>query len=106
MFIGGQSVQSRPLRVWKLGLTTSLRVTSHKSKCDMDVYMASPFGGDAWDFVLRVGSSKKLDPPLKANLEIFWQKIIKILTLMDIRHTFMGVFEVQKSGLCLHGGTW
>ena len=29
--------------------------------------MATLFGGEAWDFVLRVGSSQKLDPTLNLN---------------------------------------
>ena len=29
-------------------------------KYDMDVYMATLFGGEAWEFVLRIVSSKKL----------------------------------------------
>ena len=35
-------------------------------KYDMDAYMAILFVGEVW--VLRVGSSKKLDPTLKTSL--------------------------------------
>ena len=48
-------------RAWKLGFTTSHGVSS--PKYDMDVYIATLFGGEVHDFVLRVGLSKKLDPP-------------------------------------------
>ena len=46
--------------------------TSHGSqvlspKHVMDAYMAILFGGEAWDFVLRVGSSKKLEPTLSTT---------------------------------------
>jgi hypothetical protein len=65
-------VQSEPLRARTLGLTTSHRVPNPKSKYDVDVYMASLLEVKAWDFVLEVGSSKKLDPTLDANFEIFF----------------------------------
>jgi hypothetical protein len=32
-----------------------------------DAYIAILFGGEAWDFVLRGGTSKKLDPTLNAS---------------------------------------
>ena len=39
----------------------------------------------AWDFVLGVGSSKKLDPTLDKNLETFFgHEITKGLTLGDV----------------------
>jgi hypothetical protein len=40
-------MQSQPLRAWKLGLTTSHVVPS--PNYDMDAYMATLFGGEAWD---------------------------------------------------------
>ena len=56
----GQIVQSQPWRAWKLGLTTSPDVPS--PKYDMDAYTTPLVGGEALPrFMLRVGSSQKLD---------------------------------------------
>ena len=64
----GQFVQSHLLRAWKLGLTTSHISLVLSSKYDMNAYMATILGDDARDFVLRVESSKKLDPTLNTSL--------------------------------------
>ena len=56
----GQSMQSQPLKAWKLGLTTSHRVPSPSPNYDMDAYMTTLFGGEAWDFVLRVQHSTQV----------------------------------------------
>ena len=42
-----QSMQSQPMRAWKLGHATSHGVPS--PKYPMDAYMATLFGGKAWD---------------------------------------------------------
>jgi hypothetical protein len=67
-------MQSQWSRAWKLGLTTSHGVSS--PKYDMDVYMTILFGGEAHDLVLRVGLSKKLDPPLNTISENFLHNVI------------------------------
>ena len=65
-FTRGQSVQSQPLRAWKLGLTTSHGSQVVSLKYDMDAYMATLFGGEAQDlcydsglaFLLELGQAK------------------------------------------------
>ena len=52
----GSSKQSQPLRAWKLGLTTAHKVGS--PKYDMDAYMATLFGGEAWDLCWELGQAK------------------------------------------------
>ena len=36
-------------------------------KYDMDGYMTTLFGGEAWELVLKVGSNTKLDPILNTS---------------------------------------
>ena len=50
---GPKSMQSQPLRAWKLGLTISHGSQVLSPKYDMDVYMATLFEGEAWDLCLR-----------------------------------------------------
>ena len=43
-------MQSQLLRAWKLGLTNSdVRSQVLSAMYDIDAYMASLFGGEAWD---------------------------------------------------------
>ena len=42
-------MQSQPLRAWKLGLTTSHGSEALSPECDIDAYIATCIGGDAWD---------------------------------------------------------
>ena len=58
--------------------------TSHSSqvlgpKYNMDAYMRALFEDEAWDFVLRVRSSKKLDPTFNTRpMSFFLHKSTKI----------------------------
>ena len=54
----GQSVQSLLLRSWKLGLTTLHGSQVLCSKYDMDAYMATHFGGEAWHLCSELGQAK------------------------------------------------
>jgi hypothetical protein len=61
-------MQSQPLRAKKLGLITSYgSQVLRSSNYDVDAYVVTLYGCEAWDFVLRVGSSQKLDPTLNPN---------------------------------------
>jgi hypothetical protein len=46
-------MQSQLLRAWKVGFTTSHEVPS--PKYDMDAYMATMFGGEAWESCCKLG---------------------------------------------------
>ena len=93
-----QFVQSQLFGAWKLGLATSHGVPSLKSHLNLcnisrsehgnwdlplhmesqvlspswDAYMATLFGGEAWDILLIVGSSTKLDPTLNTSPTNIW----------------------------------
>ena len=45
--VPSQSVHSQPLRVWKLGLTTSHATQALSPKYGMDAYMSTFFEGEA-----------------------------------------------------------
>ena len=70
-FTWGRSVQSQLLRAWKVGLTTSHMVRSLKSQ----VWHGCLYGNAFWrwglQLVLRVGSSKKIDPTCNTSLKTF-----------------------------------
>ena len=61
----GQSMQSQPLRAWKLGFTISHVFLS--LKYDMDAYMATLIGGKAWDLCCELDQAKRLDPNLNPS---------------------------------------
>ena len=48
-FSRGQSVQSQPLRAWKLGFLCYMGFQVINFKYDMDAYMTTIFEGEAWD---------------------------------------------------------
>ena len=50
-----------------VGFTTSHGSQVLSPKCDMNTSMATLFGVEALGLVLRVGSSKKLDPTLNTS---------------------------------------
>jgi len=50
----------------------------------MDAYMATLFGGKGLGLVLRVGSSKKLDPTLKTSAMSSFAQNNQDPTLMEI----------------------
>ena len=66
-------MQSRPLRAEKLGLTTSYGSQVFSPNYDMDAYMATCFGGEAWDLCYELGRAKSYCCPV-----IFLHKIINI----------------------------
>ena len=51
-------MQSQPLRAWKLGLTTLHGSQVLSPKYDMDAYMATFFGGEAWDMCCELDQVK------------------------------------------------
>ena len=79
-------MQSQLLRAWKLGLTTSHKSQVLSPNYDMDTYMATLFGGEAKDFMLRVGSSQKLDPTLNPSPMNSFAYNNQDPTLMIINH--------------------
>ena len=54
----------------------------------MDAYMATFFGGEAWEMCLSVGSIKKLDPTLNPSLANIFV-LNNRPTLMIINHILM-----------------
>ena len=73
-----QSMQSQLLRAWKLGLTTSHRVSSPKSQVWHGWLHDNTFWRWGLGLVLRVKSSKKLDPTLNPSSTNVLHKITKI----------------------------
>ena len=55
-----------PHENWDLPLHTGLQVLS--PKYDMNAYMTTLVGGEAWNLMLRVGLGKKLHPTLNTNV--------------------------------------
>ena len=62
----GQSMQSPPLKAWKLRLTTSHGVS--KSQVRHECLHDNTFWRWGLELVLRVGSSKTLDPTVNTSL--------------------------------------
>ena len=91
----GHFIQSQLLEVGTLALHTGSQVLSPKH--DMDAYnMATLFGGEAWDLVLKVGSSKKVDSTLNTSpVILFLHKIIKIRLLRDINNILMISWDLK-----------
>jgi hypothetical protein len=56
-------------------------------KYDMDVYMASPFGSDAWDLCCKLGLAEKL---LTTSPQKTLAQNNQDLTKIDISHASMG----------------
>ena len=57
----GQSVQSQPSRAWKLGtyhFTRGPKTQDPSPNYDMDAYMTTLFGGEAWDLCCEMGRAK------------------------------------------------
>jgi hypothetical protein len=97
-------MQSQSLRAWKLGLSTSHGVPSRKY--DMDAYMATLSGGEAWGLCCEVRSSKKLDPTLNPSpTKHFLHKKNSDPILMIINHIFGGVLRLTSWDFALHVGT-
>ena len=71
--------------------------------------MATLFGGEAWDFVLTVGSNKKPNPTLNTSPANSFVQNNQNPTLMIINHVLMGFMLKLKSqdvasmlGRCQH----
>ena len=60
----GQSMQSWLLRSWVLGLTTSQGTQVLGPKYDMNAYMATLSGGEAWNLCWELGRAKSKNPTL------------------------------------------
>ena len=67
----GQSEQSQPLRAWRLGLSTWHGSQVLSPKYDMDCLHDNTFWRWGLGLVLRVGSTKKLDPTFNTIPNVF-----------------------------------
>ena len=57
----------QPLRAWKFQVLIHMESQVLSLKIDMDAYMATLFGGEAWDLCYELGQAKKQDPILNPS---------------------------------------
>ena len=71
-------MQFQPLRAWKLRLTTSHGSQVLSPNYDMDAYMATLFGGEAWDLCYKLGQAESKTQFSTQVPRTLLHKIIKI----------------------------
>ena len=61
-------------KTWKLGLPTSHGAQVRSPKYDMDAYMATLFGGEAWDLCWQLGWTKSR---IQLSTQVIWRILLE-----------------------------
>ena len=108
----GRSVQSQPLRAWKLGLTASHGFPSPKSRLWHGCLHGNTFWRWGWGLVLGVGSSRMLDPTLNPSPTIIfaWNKQDPVLMIFShvwivLWDSRVGTWDSMWIGPCSRGAS-